>query len=49
MDAKEVNESKYKLNSIYLLFINHNFYATVYKQDFELLLIYDSMSTVELV
>lgn len=48
MDAKEVNESKYKLNSIYILFINHNFFATVYKQDFDLL-IYDSMSTVELV
>lgn len=35
MNAKNVNEFAYELNTIYILFIIHNFNATVYEQYFE--------------
>lgn len=46
---QKINEFEYKLNTIYFIFIIHTFYAAIYKQYFEFLLIYDFMSTLKLV
>lgn len=48
IDAKKMNEFEYKLNTIYFFFIIPYFYAKVYWQYFEFFLIYDFLSTIEL-